>query len=82
MTLRSKNATTFSFVNNISSSLLYSRNYFDRDGLRIYISLSKDFRSITKHTTKPHNHPIKYIENFTISLNAYQSLLRVYYQIA
>ena len=43
----------FSFVNNISSSLLYSRHFFDRDGLRLYISRSRDFRPITKHTTKP-----------------------------
>ena len=89
VTLRSNNTinlsfniTTFSFINNISSSLLYSRHYFDRDGLRLYISRSRDFRPITKHTTKPHNHTIKYIENFTISFNAYKSLLRVYYQIA
>ena len=89
MTLRSNNTinlsfniTTFSFINNISSSLLYSRHYFDRDGLRLYILRSRDFRPITKHTTKPHNHTIKYIENFTISFNAYQSLLRVYYRIA
>ena len=47
--------TTFPFVNNISSRLLYSRHYFDRDGLRLYISRSRDFRPITKHTTKPHN---------------------------
>ena len=29
-------------------------------------------------TTQPHNHTIKYIENFTVSFNEYQSLLRVY----
>ena len=89
VTLRSYNIislsfsiTTFPFVNNISSSLLYSRHYFDRDDLRLYIPRSQDFRPITKHTTKPHNHTIKYIENFIISFNACHSLLRVYYQIA
>ena len=89
VTLRSNNTinlsfniTTFTFVSNISSSLLYSNHFFDRDGIRLYIPRSRDFRPITKHTTKPHNHTIKYIENFTTSFNAYQSLLRVYYQIA
>ena len=75
------NITTLPFVNNISLSLLYSRHHFNRDGLRLYIPRSRDFRPITKHTTKPHNHTIKYIENFTISSNAYQSLFRVYYEI-
>ena len=69
------NITNFSFVNNISSSLLYSRHYFDRGDLRLYIPRSRDFKPITKKA-RP-SHTIKYIENFTISFNAYQSLLRV-----
>ena len=44
---------TFPFVNNISSSLLYSRHYFDRNCLILYIPRSRDFRPVTKKNTWP-----------------------------
>ena len=62
----------------ISSSLLYSRRPFNREGSRLEIQQSHNFRPTTNHTIKTYNHTIKYIGDFTISLNTYQSLFRVY----
>ena len=62
----------------ISANLLYSRRHFNREGSRLEIQHSHNFRSITNHTIKTYNHTIKYIGDFTISLNTYQSLFRVY----
>ena len=62
----------------ISSSILYSRRHFNREGSRLEIQQSHNFRQTTNHTTKTYNHTIKYIWYFTISLNTYQSLFRVY----
>ena len=62
----------------ISSSLLYSRRHFTREGSRLEIQQSHNFRPTTNHTIKTYNHTIKYIGNFTISLNTYRSLFRVY----
>ena len=62
----------------ISSSLLYSRRHFNREGSRLEIQQSHNFRPTTNHTIKTYNHTIKYIGDFTISLNTYQSLFRVY----
>ena len=61
----------------ISSSILYSRRHFNRKGSRLEIQQSHNYRPTTNHTIKTYNHTIKYIGDFTISLNAYQSLLRV-----
>ena len=62
----------------ISASLLYSRRHFNREGSRLEIQHSHNFRPTTNHTIKTYNHTIKYIGDFTISLNTYQSLFRVY----
>ena len=62
----------------ISSSLLYSRRHFKREGSTLEIQQSHNFRPTTNHTIKTYNHTIKYIGDFTISLNTYQSLFRVY----
>ena len=62
----------------ISSSLFYSRRHFNREDSRLEIQQSHNFRPTTNHTIKTYNHIIKYIEGFTISLNTYQSLFRVY----
>ena len=62
----------------ISSSLLYSRRHFNKEGSRLEIQHSHNFRPTTNHTIKTYNHTIKYIGDFTISLNTYQSLFRVY----
>ena len=62
----------------ISSSFIYSRHHFNREGSRLEIRHSHNFRPTTNHTIKTYNHTIKYIGDFTISLNTYQSLLRVY----
>ena len=84
MTLRSHNIVSkrdtpiqlsHSFV---SSSVLYSRRYFNREGLRLEIQQSNNFRPTTNHSIKTYNHTIKYIGDFTISLNTYRSLFRVY----
>ena len=84
MTLRSHNIVSkrdtpiqlsHSFV---SSSVLYSRRYFNREGLRLEIQQSNNFRPTTNHSIKTYNHTIKYIGDFTISLNTYQSLFWVY----
>ena len=55
----------------ISASLFYSRRHFNREGSRLEIRHSHNFRPTTSHT-------IKYIEDFTISLNTYRSLFKVY----
>ena len=62
----------------ISASLFYSRRHFNREGSRLEIQHSHNFRPTTNHTIKTYNHTIKYIGDFTISLNPYQSLFRVY----
>ena len=62
----------------ISASLLYSRRHFNREGSRLEIQQSHNFRPTTNHTIKTYNHTIKYIGDFTISLNTYQSLFRIY----
>ena len=62
----------------ISSSLLYSRRHLNREVSRLEIQQSHNFRPTTNHTIKTYNHTIKYIGDFTISLNTYQSLFRVY----
>ena len=62
----------------ISASLLYSRRHFNREGSRLEIQHSHNFRPTTNHTIKIYNHTINYIRDFTISLNTYQSLFTVY----
>ena len=62
----------------ISASILYSRRHFNREGLRLEIQQSNNFRPTTNHSIKTYNHTIKYIGDSTISLNTYQSLFRVY----
>ena len=62
----------------ISASLLYLRRHFNREGSRLEIQHSHNFRPTTNHTIKTYNHTIKYIGDFTISLNTYQSLFRVH----
>ena len=62
----------------ISSTLLYSRRHFNREGSILEIQQSHNFRPTTNHTIKTYNHTIKYIGDSTISLNTYQSLYRVY----
>ena len=62
----------------ISSSLLYSRRHFNREGSRLEIQQYHNFRPTTSHTIKTYNLTMKYIGDFTISLNTYRSLFKVY----
>ena len=85
--LRSNYTFNLSFIITAFNSLLY---YFHQaffiQGITS-IERVREYKfyglriSDQSQTTQP-NHTVKYIENFTISFKAYQSLLRVYYQIA
>ena len=87
VTLRSNYTIDLSFIITAFNSLLY---YFHQAFFIQGITLIDRIReckfyghkiSDQSQTTQP-NHTVKYIENFTISFQAYQSLLRVCYQIA
>ena len=84
VTLRSHNTVSERDTPIQLSHYLFHQAFFiqgvilNREGSRLEIQHSHNFRPTTNHTIKTYNHTIKYIGDFTISLNTYQSLFRVY----